>query len=141
MKQGDIVRAAFQQNYGKLKQRPALVLSTIEPFQDLVLCSISGQLWITEHESYLNVKLTDNHPDFEQTGLKHASVFRLGMLYTMSQKHIEGKLGEVSDPLSQDFIDRIITHLKNSLDQDFIGLQDYKIWGSAGVKPIIPKST
>lgn len=112
MKQGDIVRAVFQQNDEQIKRRPALVMSIIEPFQDLVLCSISGQLWVTEHESYLNAKLTEDHPDFQQTGLKHASVFRLGMLYTISQKHIEGKLGEVSEPLFQDFIDRLVTQLK-----------------------------
>ena len=112
MNNGAIVRAAFQQNDGQIKARPALVLSAIDPFRDLVLWSISSQLWITEHESYLNVKLTEDHPDFHLTGLKHASVFRLGMLYTMSQKHIEGKLGEISESLFQDFIDRLVAQLK-----------------------------
>ena len=113
MKQGAIVRAAFQQNDGRVKQHPALVLATIEPFQDLLLCSISTQIWITEYESFLNVKITEAHPDFPQTGLKYPSVFRLGMLYTMSEKNIEGTLGTITDSLYEDFIHRIVQYLKD----------------------------
>lgn len=114
MKPGDIVLAAFQQEDSKVKKRPALILSHVGYFQDLILCGISTQLWVAEHDPHLNVTIAEDHPDFAQSGLKAASVFRLGFLYTMSHKHIQGKMGMVSDTLYRDFINRLVEHLEKN---------------------------
>ena len=44
MKEGDIVLASFPQADGRMKNRPALVLREIPPFNDLLVCGISTQL-------------------------------------------------------------------------------------------------
>lgn len=44
MKEGDVVLVPLPQADGRIKSRPAIVLRTMPPFADLLVCGISTQL-------------------------------------------------------------------------------------------------
>jgi len=96
MNVGDIVLIRFPQadlKHGKL--RPALVVA-ISPSRhpDLSLALISSQL----HQATPNfdeiINLSD--PDYITTGLKTASVIRLGRLTSVETSVISARLGRIS---------------------------------------------
>ena len=44
MKSGSVILAKIQQADGRLKARPTIVLNTMPPFSDLLVCAISSKL-------------------------------------------------------------------------------------------------
>ena len=96
MNVGDIVLIRFPQTdlkQGKL--RPALVIA-ISPSRhpDLLLALISSQL----HQATPNFDeiIHPSDPDYITTGLKTASVIRLGRLTTVETSVINARLGSIS---------------------------------------------
>ena len=95
MTPGNVVLARVQQSDGRLKSRPALVLSLVPPFQDLIVCGVSSKV---RHEvvGFDELVLTTSS-DFTQSGLKVDSLIRLGLLATLPASAVGGKLGSISD--------------------------------------------
>ncbi len=96
MNVGDIVLIRFPQadlKQGKL--RPALVVA-ISPSRhpDLLLALISSQL----HQATPNFDkiISPSDPDYITTGLKTASVIRLGRLTSVESSVINARLGSIS---------------------------------------------
>lgn len=69
MKNGSIVKAVFQQSDGKVKYHPALILGYVPPFEDILICAISTQLWVEDLDASINFRFDTNHPDFDNSGL------------------------------------------------------------------------
>ena len=50
--------------------------------------------------------IDENHKDFSKTGLKRASVFKMGKTATLSKDIVYGTLGSVSAGLQREFDER-----------------------------------
>ena len=91
---GDVVLAELQQSDGGRKLRPSIILKSILPFDDVLLCGVSKQLHQISYGLDELIKADDG--DFAQTGLLYPSLIRLGWLQTISESDIRGVVGSVS---------------------------------------------
>ena len=96
MKKGDVVLivAPFSDR-SSIKLRPALVISN-ENYNskqdDVVVLLITSNVSRISTDDYV---LKDSNPEFENTGLKKASAFRVGKIVTLNKKIFIRKLGFV----------------------------------------------
>ena len=110
---GQIVLFRFPQTdlqQGKL--RPALVIGKLPgSFEDWLICMISSQTrhYIEEFDEL--VQESDN--DFAESGLKVASVVRVGRLAVVSGEFLLGAIGQVSD----ERLRRVKKHLSDWLSE------------------------
>jgi mRNA interferase MazF len=109
MKPGSLILARLQQSDGALKSRPAIILSRMPPYNDLLIAAISSRLGQAVRGFDEVVQTTD--ADFEQTGLKVASVIRLGMIATIPATSALGQLGSVFPERHQRLLRRLAQHL------------------------------
>ena len=94
MTEGDIGLAPLPQADGRFKPRPAILLRRMPPFGDWLICGVSTQLR-QEVPGFDDVmELTDL--DFPGSGLKAASVIRLGYLLVLPEEQFLGRLGFIS---------------------------------------------
>lgn len=84
---------ALPQSDGQLKPRPALVLCEMPPFKDVLVAGISSQLQ-QEVPGFDEVLRLDD-VDFGTTGLRVASVIRLGFLTVLPRSKVLGTLGYI----------------------------------------------
>jgi mRNA interferase MazF len=82
------------QRDGTLKDRPALFLKKMPPFQDFLVCGISTQL----HQAMPDFDeiIVSVDADFRTSGLKAASLIRLGYLAVLPRSELKGRIGSVS---------------------------------------------
>lgn len=109
MKAGDVVLASLAQADGQRKIRPALLLCQLPPFGDWLACGISSQL---RHQvPGFDELITPDSPDFTASGLRGASVIRLGFVARLTPPEIGGVLGSVAQErlgrLSQNLAGRL----------------------------------
>ncbi len=78
MNEGNVVLAPLPQANGAIKNRPAVVLRKMPPFGDLLVCGVSSQ--IRHAAAGFDDIIDPIAPDFAASGLKTASVIRLGFL-------------------------------------------------------------
>ena len=109
MKDGDVVIASLRQHDGTVKDRPALCLRRLPPFQDLLVCGISSQLQQITPE--LDETITPSDADFRTSGLKVPSLIRLGYLAVLPVASCRGRIGCVSAARW----DRLLTRLSDFL--------------------------
>ncbi|MCC6159029.1 MAG: type II toxin-antitoxin system PemK/MazF family toxin [Deltaproteobacteria bacterium] len=97
MNAGDIVLVPFPTAEAKEgKHRPVLILACVpSPFHDYVACMISSRIHQAIDKFDLVVRPED--AGFAETGLKVASLVRLGRLATLNESIFAGVLGRVSD--------------------------------------------
>jgi mRNA interferase MazF len=82
------------------------------PFQDFLVCGISTQL---QHAvADLDELITPKDADFRASGLKVASVIRLGFLAVQPQTEFKGRIGSVSSAR----VKRLLTKLSDFLRPD-----------------------
>ncbi|MGK0190563.1 MAG: mRNA interferase MazF [Verrucomicrobiales bacterium] len=93
MSPGDTILARLQQSDGQIKSRPALILAAMPPYNDLLICGISSQL--RQKVEDFDEVISESDADFLQSGLKVASVLRLGMLTTIPRGAVLGELGSI----------------------------------------------
>lgn len=110
---GAVLLARVQQSDGRLKTRPALVLSIVPPYQDLLICGISSKI---RHEvaGFDEIILTTS-PEFAQSGLKVDSLIRLGLIATIPTSAVAGTLGSISDDLLRRLQQRLAAHISPPL--------------------------
>jgi len=94
MTEGDVALTPLPQADGRFKPRPAILLRRMPPFGDWLICGVSSQL----HQQAVDFDeiIESSHPDFSRSGLKSASVIRLGFLTTMPADRFLGVLGFIS---------------------------------------------
>lgn len=95
-KPGQIVLFAFPQtDLAETKLRPALLLGKIPgPFDDWLICMISSRL---RHciDGFDDI-ISEQAPDFPQSGLKTESLIRTGRLAVVAGDILLGAIGEIS---------------------------------------------
>jgi mRNA interferase MazF len=94
MKECDVLLAPLPQGDGTIKDRPVLFLKRMPPFQDFLVCGISTQLQQAVPELDESIVSTDT--DFRTSGLKAASLIRLGHLAVLPRSYFKGRIGSVS---------------------------------------------
>src|SRR5687768_17049920 len=109
MTQGDVVIALLPQADGQLKHRPAVLLRKLPPFGDYLVCGVSSQLHLAVKD--FDEVLDPSQPDYITSGLKIASVIRLGFLGTLAPSSITGRIGKISS----DRYLRLLTRLSDYL--------------------------
>ena len=110
MKPGTVVLAQLQQSDGLLKTRPVVVLASMPPFGDLLVCAVSSKLQHECREFDDIVKPDDG--DFRESGLKVVSLIRLGMVATIPATVVLGALGSISS----DRLDRLRFRLARMIE-------------------------
>ncbi len=110
MRPGSVVLARVQQADGQMKPRPMIVLQTMPPFSDFLVVVLSSQL---RHEvAGFDDVIDRESSDFSASGLKQASLVRLGLLSTVPNSDLEGKLGEISKQRLERLRNRLAQHIK-----------------------------
>lgn len=94
MKECDVLLASLPQGGGTSKHRPVLFLKRMPPFQDFLVCGISTQIQQAVPE--LDETISPNDVDFQTSGLKAASLIRLGYLAVLPRSGFKGRIGSVS---------------------------------------------
>ena len=94
MREGDIILTSIPQADGQIKNRPALLLRDMPPYQDALVCGISSQLH-QEVKGFDEVVAIDD-ADFQSSGLVVESLIRLGFLAIIPRAKILGSIGAIS---------------------------------------------
>ena len=110
MTEGSLVLARLPQADGALKSRPALVLRTLPPFGDLLVCGVSSQL--RQEVLGFDEMLTPASPDFAGSGLYLPSLIRLGYLAVLPLPRIVGEMGRIAPERHHRLLQRLSDFLK-----------------------------
>jgi len=94
MNEGDIALTPLPQADDRFKPRPAILLRRMPPFGDWLVCGVSTQLH--QEVAGFDDVIEPAHSDFRDSGLKSASVIRLGFLTVLPADHFLGVLGSIS---------------------------------------------
>ncbi len=98
LKRGDIILVPFPfTDLTSTKVRPAVIISADPQVKDITVAFISSVA--PKILSKFELSLPANDPDFDQTGLKKDSIFKLNKLLTISKILILRRLGSISSPL------------------------------------------
>ena len=82
MEAGDVVLAVLSQADGQRKVRPVLLLCQLPPFGDWLSCGISLQ--IRHRVDGFDEVVAQDDSDFAKSGLRSASLIRLGFVGTLA---------------------------------------------------------
>ena len=108
MKRGDVVliRSPFT-DLSSTKVRPAVIISNDSynaQQNDVVLILMTSNVSRVSPDDYI---LDASDPEFDDTGLKHASGFRVGKIQTLDKKLINCRLGFVGSNTLSKIEDRL----------------------------------
>ena len=109
MKEGDIVLTPVPQANGQIKNRPALFLRAMPPFNDALVCGVSTQL--QQQVSGFDEIIRRQDMDFSSSGLVTDSVIRLGFLAVIPQNKIIGSIGSIATSRHQRLLQNLSDHL------------------------------
>ncbi|MBM3891968.1 MAG: transcriptional regulator [Verrucomicrobia bacterium] len=115
MNEGDVVLAAFPQADGKIKNRPAIVLRIMPPFNDLLVCGVSRQLRQRVPDFDDIIAKTD--ADFAASGLLDTSLIRLGFLALLPASEFLGDIGSISPERHHRLLRHLATYLQESASE------------------------
>ena len=109
MKEGDVVLITLPQSDGRIKKRPALILRSMPPFGDWLVCGISTQL----HQQVFGFDdiIDLGHSDFAGSGLKSAYLIRLGFLAVIPAPDLLGKIGRIGPERHRRLVENLANHL------------------------------
>ena len=88
MNEGDIILAPLPQADGRIKNRPAVLLRRLPPFDDWLVCGVSTQ--VHQRVADFDELIVPGDPAFGSTGLKTASILRLGFLAVLPEEGENG---------------------------------------------------
>lgn len=94
MKAGDVILTPLPQTDGKLKNRPAIILRAMPPYQDLLVCGVSTQL--QQEAKGFDEVIAPGDGDYTASGLVARSLIRLGFLAVLPRTKIVGVIGSIS---------------------------------------------
>lgn len=109
MEAGDIVLASLAQADGVAKLRPVLLLCRLPGFGDWLACGVSTQ---TRHQVVgFDKVIVEDDADFGPSGLRQASLVRLGFLGTLTDAQIAGTLGRIASDRLHRLCQNLAQHL------------------------------
>jgi mRNA interferase MazF len=111
MNEGDIALAPLPQADGQIKNRPVVLLRLLPPFGDFLVCGISTQL--QQHVGNFDEAIMPADKDFATTGLKAASLIRLGFLAVLPDSAFLGKIGSLSSDRRLRLLSNLCRHLSS----------------------------
>ncbi len=94
MKEGDVVLTPIPQADGRIKNRPAIILREMPPYQDLLVCGVSTQL--RQQVKDFDEIISPADADFVSSGLVSESLIRLGFLAVLPRSGVVGSIGAIS---------------------------------------------
>jgi len=112
MNEGDVMLVALPQSNGQLKNRPAIALRLMPPFGDMLVCGVSTQLY--QQVIGFDEIIDPSHADFVLSGLRSASLIRLGFLAVLPISGFIGKIGHISLERHQRLTKRLARHIYSS---------------------------
>ncbi len=112
MKEGDVALAALPQADGQLKPRPVLVLRQMPPFGDWLVCGVSTQLH--QRVADLDEVIDPGTGDFASSGLKAASLIRLGFVTVLPADQFLGIIGRISHERHRRLLQNLCRHLNRT---------------------------
>ena len=115
MNEGDVVLTPFPQADGKTKNRPAIILRIMPPFDDLLVCGISRQLRHCVPEFDEIMASTD--ADFAASGLADTSLIRLGFLSLLPAAEFLGDIGSMAPERHRRLVRRLAKYLEESASE------------------------
>jgi mRNA interferase MazF len=109
MNEADVVLTPLPQADGQVKNRPAVVLRAMPPHGDLLVCGISTQL---HHETPgFDEVIQPGDPDFAASGLRAASLIRLGFLVVLPVSSFLGSIGSIASERHCRLVQRLSEYL------------------------------
>jgi mRNA interferase MazF len=109
MNEGDIALAPLPQTDGQVKNRPIVLLRRLPPFGDFLVCGVSTQL--QHHVRGFDEIITPGDAEFATSGLKAASLIRLGYLAVLPESALLGRIGLLSPACRQRLLANFCQHL------------------------------
>jgi mRNA interferase MazF len=109
MKEGDLIIVPMPQADVRIKNRPAIVLREMPPFQDVLVCGVSTQLRQAAKDFDEVISRTD--ADFITSGLRAESLIRLGFLLVIPRNKIVGSIGSISSERHQRLLQKLSDYL------------------------------
>jgi len=110
MNEGDVALTPLPQADGQLKVRPAIILRTMPPFGDYLVCGVSTQLHLQVQN--FDDLLTTQDTDFAASGLKASSLIRLGYLAVLPAGNFLGRIGRISQARHKELLRRLCEYLQ-----------------------------
>jgi mRNA interferase MazF len=109
VKEGDVVLTPLPQADGKVKNRPAIILRVMPQYGDLLVCGVSTQV----HREVVGFDeiVRPGDPDFVESGLKQASVVRLGFLVVLPAANFIGAIGTIGHDRHHRLLERLARHI------------------------------
>lgn len=110
MTESDVALARLPQADGLAKLRPVILLRQLPPFGDWLVCGVSSQLH--QQAAGFDETIEPPHPDFARSGLKTASLIRLGFVTALSASQIVGSIGAISRDRHARLLEKLCGHLR-----------------------------
>jgi mRNA interferase MazF len=110
MRAGEIALTPLSQADGQVKNRPVLLLCEMPPFGDWLVCGISTQL--RQEVAGFDEAINLGDEDFPNSGLKMASLVRLGFLAALPKANLLGSIGCVSEERRKRLVQRLSDFLR-----------------------------
>jgi mRNA interferase MazF len=114
MNEGDIALAPLPQANGQIKNRPVVLLRRLPPFGDFY--GISAQL--QQRVAGFDETIGSDDKEFAASGLKAASLIRLGFLAALPDSALLGKIGSLSPERRQRLLANLCRHLDSQNQPD-----------------------
>ena len=111
MNEGDIALAPLPQADGQIKNRPVVLLRRLPPFGDFLVCGVSSQ--IHQRVADFDETIAPADRDFAASGLKAASLIRLGFLAVLPEPALLGKIGSLSSERRQRLLANLCRQLRS----------------------------
>jgi mRNA interferase MazF len=112
MSEGDVVIVPMEMADGTLKPRPGIVLRSMPPFGDPLICAVSSQL----HQEVLGFDepIVPGDADFSSSGLRAPSLIRLGYLVMKSRRQIAGRIGFIDPKRAARLREKLSAYLRKA---------------------------
>ena len=110
MKPGDVLLTTMPQADGPQKSRPVLLLCTVPPYDDFLVCGITTQLM--NATAGLDEVVAPSDPDFQSSGLKSASLIRTAYLALLPATRFKGRIGWVTETRRKRLLAALATFLR-----------------------------
>lgn len=111
MTEGDVALTPLPQANGQTKNRPVILLRSMPPHGDYLVCGVSTQM---RHEvSGFDDLIQPGDADFGASGLKAPSLIRLGFLAVLPARDLLGSIGSISRVRHRRLLVRLSRHLSS----------------------------
>ena len=113
MIEGDVALGRLTQADQLANLRPVILLRQLPPFGDWLVCGVSSQL----HQKVANFDevIEPGHPDYALSGIKGASLIRLGFFTALPVSQLAGRIGSISHERHTRLLEKLSIHLRPRL--------------------------